>query len=64
MLSAGGGGEGVEWGRGGLAGGEGSGRGWGQGIFQSSCHILHYYMVLRPEGTSHKNMEFGGGRLF
>ncbi len=38
---------GVPAGEGGLAGGR------GQGTFQSSCHILHYHMVLRPEGTSH-----------
>ncbi len=25
--------------------------GRGQGAFQSSCHILHYHMVLRPKGT-------------
>ncbi len=25
----------------------------GQGTFWSSCHILHYHMVLRPKGTSH-----------
>ena len=30
----------------------GSGQG-GQGTFQSSCHVLHYHMVLRPKGTSH-----------
>ncbi len=34
-------------------GGGGSSRGRGQGTFQSSCHILHYHMVLRPKGTSH-----------
>ncbi len=28
--------------------------GRGQGTFLSSCHILHYHMVLRPKGTSHK----------
>ncbi len=28
--------------------------GGGQGTFQSSCHILHYHMVLCPKGTSHK----------
>ncbi len=28
-------------------------RGRGQGTFQSSCHVLHYHMVLRPRGTSH-----------
>ncbi len=31
-------------------GGRGEG---GQGTFWSSCHILHYHMVLRPKGTSH-----------
>ncbi len=25
---------------------------WGQGTFHPPCHILHYHMVLRPEGTS------------
>ncbi len=34
-------------GRGGPIGGR------GQGTFQSSCHVLHYHMVLRPKGTSH-----------
>ncbi len=29
--------------------------GGGQGTFQSSCHILHYHMVLRPKGTSHND---------
>ena len=28
----------------------------GQGTFQSSCHILHYHMVLRPKGTSHNEV--------
>ncbi len=27
--------------------------GRGQGTFWSSCHILHYHMVLRPKGTLH-----------
>ncbi len=47
-------------GEGGLVVGGGSGRGEGglaggrgAGTFQSSCHILHYHMVLRPKGTSH-----------
>ncbi len=43
--------------RGGLAeGGGGGGGGFGergQGIFHPTWHILHYHMVLRPEGTSH-----------
>ncbi len=50
-----------------LVGGGGSGRGrWGlaggggQATFQSSCHILHYHMVLSPEGTSHNYSVFGG----
>ncbi len=29
--------------------------GGGQGTFCSSCHILHYHIVLRPKGTSHNN---------
>ncbi len=34
--------------------GEGRGvRGEGQGTFHPPCHILHYHMALRPEGTSH-----------
>ncbi len=38
--------------------GRGSGRGEeGQGTFQSSCHQLHYHMVLRPKGTSHNDPE-------
>ncbi len=43
----------------GLAGGlagegvGGRGRGRGQGTFHPPCHILHYHMVLCPEGTSH-----------
>ncbi len=40
-------GEGVWYGGGGLVG-EG-----GQGAFLSSCHTLHYHMVLLPKGTSH-----------
>ncbi len=28
----------------------------GQGTFWSSCHILHYHVVLRPKGTSHNNI--------
>ncbi len=36
-------GGGVQWGEGVWQGGG------GQGIFQSSCHILHHHMVLRPE---------------
>ncbi len=41
-------------GGGGSGGGGGSLRGeGGQGTLQSSCHILHYHMVLRPKGTSH-----------
>ncbi len=35
------------------AGGGMSGGGRGQGTFYPPCHILHYHMVLRPEGTSH-----------
>ncbi len=27
--------------------------GRGQGTFYPPCHILHYHMVLYPEGTSH-----------
>ncbi len=27
--------------------------GGGQGTFHPPCHILHYHMVLRPQGTSH-----------
>ncbi len=40
-----------ESGQGALAGGGGFHR--GQGTFWSSCHVLHYHMVLRPKGTSH-----------
>ena len=29
--------------------------GRGEGTFQPPCHILHYHMVLRPEGTSNNN---------
>ena len=43
---------GVQQGEGGLAGGG------GQGTFQSSYHILHYHMVLRPKGTSHNETNF------
>ncbi len=39
---------------GGLA--EGSTGGRGQGPFQSSCHVLHYHMVLRPKKTSHNHL--------
>ncbi len=49
----------VYWGRGSGQGGlwpQGGSVHGGQGIFESSCHILHYDMVLRPEGTSHKWM--------
>ncbi len=28
----------------------------GQGTFPSTCHVLHYHMVLRPKGTSHNNL--------
>ncbi len=40
--------------RGGVWQGEG-GWGRGQGTFHPPCHILHYHLVLRPEGTSHNN---------
>ena len=40
-------------GKGGPQGDRGIPQGEGQGISWSSCHILHYYMVLRPKGTSH-----------
>ncbi len=30
----------------------------GQGTFWSSCHTLHYHMVLRPKGTSHNQRCF------
>ncbi len=43
---------GVGEGRGRVGGGGlGRGRGRGQGTFHLPCHILHYHMVLRPEGT-------------
>ncbi len=45
-------GEGVRGG-GGVGGGGGGLGGGGQGTFHPPCHILHYHMVLRPEGTSH-----------
>ncbi len=41
---------GVQWERG---RGVQQGRGRGQGTFHPPCHVLHYHMVLRPEGTSH-----------
>ncbi len=55
LVGGGGSGRGRGCGRGrrGLVGGGGSGRGRGQGTSQSSCHRLHYHMVLRPKGTSH-----------
>ncbi len=32
----------------------------GEGTFHPPCHILHYHMVLWPEGTSHNNgLELG-----
>ncbi len=37
----------------GVGEGEGVDGGRGQGTFHPPCHVLHYYMVLRPEGTSH-----------
>ncbi len=58
MLSAGGpaaggfGHGGFVWGRGVRGRGGGLG-GRGQGTFHPPCHVLHYHMVLRPEGTSH-----------
>ena len=46
---------GVQWGRGrGQGAGEG-GKGGGAGDISSTLPLLHYHMVLRPEGTSHKN---------
>ncbi len=30
-------------------------QGRGQGTFHPPCHVLHYHMVLRPEGTSQIN---------
>ncbi len=57
MLSLGGSIRGGGSGRGrGVWQGEGEGR--GQGTFQSSCHVLHYHMVLRPKGTSHNETKF------
>ncbi len=35
-------------------GGGGGGLG-GRGHFYPPCHILHYHMVLRPEGTLHND---------
>ncbi len=70
LSSKGGGSRGVWWGSGVWQGeggwGLGEGRGWGggggvggwgrgQGIFHPPCHVLHYHMVLRPEGTPHNN---------
>ncbi len=34
----------------------GGGWGRGQGTFQPLCHVLHYHMVLRPEGNSHNHV--------
>ena len=51
MLSSGGTGHRV----GGLAVGGGVWPKGGQGTFWSSCHILHYHMVLHPKGTSHND---------
>ncbi len=31
----------------------------GQGTFWSSCHVLHYHMVLCPKGTSHNDVVKG-----
>ncbi len=56
MLSARGGG-----GPGGSGGG-GSGGGRGQGTFHPPYHVLHYHMVLRPEGTSHNKSSFNTDR--
>ncbi len=39
-------------GQGGWGGGGGLG-GRGQGTFHPPCYVLHYHMVLRPEGTSY-----------
>ncbi len=36
-------------------GGGGSGRGEGAGDISVQLPLLHYHMVLRPEGTSHNN---------
>ncbi len=45
------------WGEGAGVWGRGRGlRGRGQGTFHPPCHILHYHMVLRPEGTSHNGI--------
>ncbi len=56
---------GVKQGEGGLAGEGGWGRGRGQGIFHLPCHVLHYHMVLRPEGTSHnKYKQLSGVEIF
>ncbi len=55
----GGSGQGGVW----LGGGGGLARGvQGQGTFKSSCHILHYHMVLRPKGTSHNKWLCGKGQ--
>ncbi len=43
------------WGVWGLGVRGGGLRGRGQGTFHPPCCILHYHMVLRPEGTSHNN---------
>ncbi len=48
---------------GGLGGGLGRGRGvggGGQGTFHPPCHILHYHMVLCPEGSSHNEGNVNG----
>ncbi len=37
--------------------GWGRGLGRGQGTFYPPCHILHYHIVLRPEGTSHNYLQ-------
>ncbi len=57
-------GGGVQQGEGDLAGGGGLAGGWGEGVggggqgtFHPPCHILHYHMVLRPEGTSHNKQK-------
>ncbi len=45
------------WGFGGRGLGRGKGvEGEGQGTFHPPCHILHYHMVLRPEGTSYNKL--------
>ncbi len=51
-------------GRGVPQGGGGSHRGRGQGTFWSSCHILHYHVVLRPEGTSHNYKNTFQGKTY